>query len=232
MPPRTPSAGPEHAPCVSCGSPRVLNTQPRSHAQCMQAHAWCMPSGEVSLRTFASSLALCCSFCNAICSRYFSLSNASAYLPLPACGTGRDCAPPSLCTQAGIRCSLHFFPPSPTRGLGTAMRRHPRLRVGTTRWLATPCYLARPAATLHTQAARMPRARTWTPAAPRRARRCSRRRAGVAAASFAPAFATPLPRADGKHATCTRLAAPFARRGSAPRRSLLHIVRCSLSRRT
>ena len=100
------------------------------------------------------------------------------------------------------------------------MRRHPRLRVGTTRWLATPCYLARPAATLHTQAARMPRARTWTPAAPRRARRCSRRRAGVAAASFAPAFATPLPRADGKHATCTRLAAPFARRGSAPRRSL------------
>ena len=102
------------------------------------------------------------------------------------------------------------------------MRRHPRLRVGTTRWLATPCYLARPAATLHTQAARMPRARTWTPAAPRRARRCSRRRAGVAAASFAPAFAMPLPRAYGTHATCIRLAAPFARRGSAPRRSLLH----------
>ena len=113
MPPRTPSAGPEHAPCVSCGSPRVLNTQPRSHAQCMQAHAWCMPSGEVSLRTFASSLALCCSFCNAICSRYFSLSNASAYLPLPACGTGRDCAPPSLFIPTKEFRSLHFCPPSP-----------------------------------------------------------------------------------------------------------------------
>ena len=59
-------------------------------------------------------------------------------------------------------------------------------------------------------------------AAPRRCCRCSRRRAGVAAASFAPAFAMPLPRAYGTHATCIRLAAPFARRGSAPRRSLLH----------
>eukprot|EP00964_Phaeocystis_antarctica_P003832 scaffold2058_cov69-Phaeocystis_antarctica.AAC.6 len=37
MPPRMPSACPEHAPCVLCGSPRVLNTQPRSHAQCMQS---------------------------------------------------------------------------------------------------------------------------------------------------------------------------------------------------
>ena len=77
----------------------------------MQAHAWCMPSGEVSLRTFASSLALCCSFCNAICSRYFSLSNASAYLPLPACGTGRDCAPPSLCTHEGILVRYISAPP-------------------------------------------------------------------------------------------------------------------------
>ena len=63
------------------------------------------------MRTFASSLALCCSFCNAICSRYFSLSNASAYLPLPACGTGRDCAPPSLFTQEGILVRYISAPP-------------------------------------------------------------------------------------------------------------------------
>ena len=112
-----------HASCValresSTHSPARMPSTCKAHAQCMPS----APSpglaggGAVSWRTFASSLprVVLLRFVTPICSRYFSLSNASAFLPLPAwVGT----APPSLCTHAGrrVRCVGTSSSTLPTR---------------------------------------------------------------------------------------------------------------------
>ena len=186
----------------------------------MQAHAWCMPSGEVSLRTFASSLALCCSFCNAICSRYFSLSNASAYLPLPACGTGTHegivvryiSAPPPR--EVGHR---NAPPPSPTRWYDS-LARHALLPRSTCGYTA---YTGRThAACTHMDARR---AAPCSPllSSPRGGRRCIVRscvRNAVAAGGRQTRYMHPPRRAVRSPWLCT---APLTE---------LHIVRCSRSR--